>query len=168
MTHEDASRRSDTPGPTVPMIHPDAHPSGAHAVSGPTLPAPRPRPPRHHDDEDAAIRGFAIEAARLISDLHCEDVIIIDVRSLSDVTDYLVLATGTSDVQIRSLGHAVEDLARQHGLSRFGRDADARAAWLALDFIDVVVHLFDQQARAHYDLEMLWGDAPRVPWHRSR
>ena len=48
-----------------------------------------------------------------------------------------------------------------------GRELDAPSKWLVLDFIDVVVHLFDPETRAHYDLEMLWGDAERVHWRRT-
>ena len=60
----------------------------------------------------------------------------------------------------------VDSLAKESGLKRFGRDEDGRASWIVVDFVDVVVHLFEPAARAHYDLEMLWGDAPRVHWQR--
>ena len=52
------------------------------------------------------------------------------------------------------------------GLDRFGSERDDAATWLVLDFIDVMVHLFEPSTRAHYDLEMLWGDAPEVEWSR--
>ncbi len=77
-----------------------------------------------------------------------------------------MLASGTSERQIRSVGQEVEDLAKKSGLKRFGRDEDGRASWIVVDFVDAVVHLFEPAARAHYDLEMLWGDAPRVHWQR--
>jgi len=111
---------------------------------------------------------FAVQAARLTAASRCEDVLVFDVRGMNDLTDYLVLASGTSDRQIKSVGRDVEELAESNGLARFGRDTDGRGdhetTWLALDFVDVVVHLFDPAARAHYDLEMLWGDAPRIAW----
>lgn len=89
-----------------------------------------------------------------------------DVRGLSEVTDYVMIASGTSDRQIRSVADEVEETAGEHGLSRFGRDADAPSNWIALDFVDLIVHLFEPATRAHYDLEMMWGDAPRIPWKR--
>jgi ribosome-associated protein len=113
-----------------------------------------------------ATRKFAIDAARLLKDRHGEDILVLDVRGRSPVTDYLVLATGTSDRQVRSVADDVRDLATTVGLPAFGRHGDASAQWVALDFVDVVVHLFAPAARAHYDLEMLWGDAPRIVWRR--
>jgi ribosome-associated protein len=116
---------------------------------------------------DAKTRKFAVESARLLADLHAEDVQLFDVRKISDVTDYILIGTGTSDRQIRALGDRVEELGVAMGFERYGRDADSRATWIVVDFVGVVVHLFDPAARAHYDLEMLWGDAPKVKWHRS-
>ena len=121
---------------------------------------------RHSSGDDAPIDAFAVDAARLLHDRHCEDVLILDVRGLSDLTDLIIIASGTSDRQIKALGDEVEDLAKQSDLARFGREVDAPTTWLVLDFVDVVVHLFDPAARAHYDLEMMWGDAPQVPWQR--
>lgn len=117
--------------------------------------------------DDAGLRRFAMEAARLLDDLHCDDVLLLDVRGLSDVTDYVLIASGTSDRQIKSVGRDIEKLGGQWGLVRFGRDADEATTWLVIDFVDCVVHLFEPTARAFYDLEMMWGDAPRVDWRRG-
>ncbi len=120
---------------------------------------------RHHSDA-AAVRDFAVAAARLISDSHGEEIALLDVRAVSDVSDYILIASGTSDRQMRSVADDIEDLAKTHHLERFGRDLDEATTWIVLDFVDVIVHLFDPNTRAHYDLEMLWGDAPRVEWKR--
>jgi ribosome-associated protein len=114
-----------------------------------------------------ANRRFAVACARLLKDRHCEDILVLDLRQRSDVTDYLVIGSGTSDRQIRSIADEVRALAQAQALPVFGRAADASAQWIALDFVDAVVHLFAPAARAHYDLEMLWGDAPRVTWRRK-
>ena len=111
-------------------------------------------------------RRFAIDTACLLSDSHFEDVILLDLRGLSDITDYVLIASGTSDRQIKSVGNDVEDLAKEAGFDRYGRDADEDNTWLVLDFVDVIVHLFEPATRAHYDLEMMWGDAPQVEWRR--
>ena len=111
-------------------------------------------------------RRFAIDAACSLNDSHFEDVILLDVRGLSDLTDYVLIASGTSDRQIKSVGHDMEDIAQGAGFDRYGRDADEDNTWLVLDFVDVIVHLFEPATRAHYDLEMMWGDAPQVEWRR--
>lgn len=110
---------------------------------------------------------FAVEAARLANDLHAQDLLVLDVRRMSDVTDYILIASGTSDRQIRALGQNIAELGQQMDLPRYGQDEDGSATWIVLDFVDVVVHLFDPMARAHYDLEMLWGDAPKLAWRRK-
>lgn len=110
--------------------------------------------------------GFAIDAARLAHDDKCTDVVVLDVRTLSQVTDYIVIGTGTSERQMRSVLAHVEELGKAGGYPAFRTSADERASWLLADFVDVIVHLFEPNTRAHYDLEMLWGDAPRVEWER--
>ncbi len=130
-------------------------------------PAARPRrSDRATPDADAAARDFAIEAARLLKDDKCEDVVLLDVREQSQVTDFIVIGSGTSERQMRSvLGHA-EELGAARGFTSFRTSKDEKAAWLLADFVHVVVHLFEPNTRAHYDLEMLWGDAPRLAWER--
>ena len=111
--------------------------------------------------------AFAVEAARLLADSHCEDVVVFDVRGLSQLTNFVLIASGTSDRQMKAVGHHVEELGQAHGMERLGQERDESTTWIVLDFIDVMVHLFEPVTRAHYDLEMLWGDAPRVPWPRG-
>lgn len=120
---------------------------------------------RHRVEQDDS-RQFAIEAARLMNDSHCEDVLVFDVRGLSDVADYVIIASGTSDRQMKSVGDEAEQLTKDYGLSSFGREEDERTTWIVIDFVDVVIHLFEPGTRGHYDLEMLWGDAPKVKWRR--
>jgi len=117
--------------------------------------------------EPAHARDFAIEAARMLADSHCDDVVIFDVSQLSPVTRMVLIASGTSDRQIKSLiGHLTE-LGKEMGFDRFGSERDEASTWMVADFVEVMVHLFEPATRAHYDLEMLWGDAPRVSWHRG-
>ncbi|HYE01638.1 MAG TPA: ribosome silencing factor [Phycisphaerales bacterium] len=123
-----------------------------------------PTPPVH---DPAAARAFAIDAARLLADDKCQDVLVLEVRGLSQVCDYLVLASGTSDRQMRSAAEHVKDLAREGGHPVFRSAVDESSTWYVLDCVDVVVHVFEPNTRSHYDLEMLWGDAEQVPWERS-
>lgn len=115
-------------------------------------------------DDDASIRQFSIDAARLLRNSHCDDVIVYNVRGLSDVTSYIVIASGTSDRQMRSVADEVKELCDDFGLAVFGEEVDQSTTWLVVDLVDVVVHLFEPGMRAHYDLEMLWGDASYVEW----
>ena len=120
--------------------------------------------PASHDQDDA--RQVAVEAARLVSDLRCEDVVIFDVRELSPVTKYIVIASGTSDRQIKSVGGDVAELGAEHGFPRYGSDRDGASTWMVVDLVEVMVHLFEPATRGHYDLEMMWGDAPQIKWRR--
>lgn len=126
------------------------------------------RPIRRRDDEQATkTAAFVKEAANHLTDLHCTDVIIIDVRGLSDLSDYIIIGSGSSDRQIRSISRSLEPIAKEFDLEKFGRDIDDQASWVVTDFVEVIVHLFDPAARAHYDLEMMWGDAPRINYKRK-
>lgn len=116
--------------------------------------------------DHAATRAFAFEAARILADDKCEDVVCLDVQGLSQVSDYIIIGSGSSDRQMRSAADDVKDLAQRHGSTIFRRSVDDRATWIVVDCIDVVVHVFEPNTRAHYDLEMLWADAPRLEWHR--
>jgi ribosome-associated protein len=142
----------------------DEDPKTPHPVK--PRPRRRPRIAPAASAADQAILRFAVDAGRLLKDRHCQDVLLLDLRGKSDLMDYVLIGTGTSDRQILALADEVEKLAGETGLARLGREVDAPSSWLLLDFADVVVHLFDPPTRAHYDLEMLWGDAPRVPMAR--
>ena len=113
-----------------------------------------------------ATRAFAIEAARLLADDKCEDVVVLDVQGLSQVCDYILVASGTSDRQMRGAADDVKKLAEATGNAVFRHSVDERTTWYVLDCVHVVVHIFEPNARAHYDLELLWGDAPRLAWQR--
>ena len=113
-----------------------------------------------------AAREFAVESARLVFDDKCSDVVLLDVRNKSQVTNYIVIGSGTSDRQMRSVLQHVEDLGKQRGFTPWRTDKDTEGRWLLLDCVDVVVHLFTPNTRSHYDLEMMWGDAPRMEWER--
>lgn len=114
------------------------------------------------DNDDA--RTFAIRVARLAAEMQVGQVVVLDLRGLSGIADYFVIGTGTSDRQMHAVLERIEQLAGASGRRPLGI-ADARdASWIVADYVDVIVHLFDAEHRAYYDLDGLWGDAPRVPW----
>jgi ribosome-associated protein len=92
-----------------------------------------------------------------------EDILVLDVRKLSSVTDYFVIVSGTSEPHLRAIADELADKLREnHHLRPHAVDGTPRAAWLVLDYFDVIVHVMRTDLRARYDLEGLWGDAPRV------
>ena len=115
----------------------------------------------------AKARQFAIEAARLLKDRHCEDILILDVHGLSHVQEYVLIGSGTSDRQMKSLASELEDLALENGEQMFRTNRDTGVTWIVIDFVDVVAHLFEPNQRSYYDLEQLWSDAPRIDWERN-
>lgn len=115
-----------------------------------------------------AARKLAIEAARMAEDSHCEEILVLDLRGRSPVTDYFVIATGTSDRQMRSVADDVARYGKANGSPAWNTAGLNSADWILIDFVDVVVHLFSQEYRHYYDLELLWGDAPKVRWRRPK
>jgi ribosome-associated protein len=95
---------------------------------------------------------------------HCKDVVILDVRGISPVTDFFVLATGSSGRQMRSVAVEIEELGEPRNFKSFGRNGHEGESWVLTDFVDVVLHIFSPTTRSYYDLDGLWGDAPRVEW----
>jgi ribosome-associated protein len=110
---------------------------------------------------------FAKALARIANDNRAEDVVILDLRGLSPVADFFVIATGTSDRQLRAVADQMDEYAKRVNQKRYGLSGYQTATWILVDYVDVVVHLFDPDRRHYYDLELLWGDAPRVEWQQS-
>jgi ribosome-associated protein len=114
-------------------------------------------------------RKFAIEAARLAHDRHCSDIVVLDMVGVSPATDYFVIATATSDRQAKSIADEISEIAKhQFGLKKYGSAGYEQGRWILMDYVTVVVHLFDPEMREYYDLEMLWGDAKKVRWPRPK
>src|SRR5688572_19563079 len=122
-------------------------------------PGDRALNPARDDAQD-----FACGAARVAADNKTEEVAVLDLRGLSSLADYFVIGTGTSDRQMHAVLDRIEDYARSIGRKPF-KVADTRAAnWILADYVDVVIHIFDAEHRLYYDLDGLWGDAPRIEW----
>ncbi len=97
-----------------------------------------------------------------------EDVVVLDVRKVSDVTDFYVIATATSEPQLRAVETEILDtLDRDHGIRPHSTDGTGQTHWIVADFFDVIVHVMRPETRSQYDLEGLWSDAPRVPRARK-
>ena len=112
-------------------------------------------------------KAFALDAAQLANERHCSDIVVLDLKGKSPATDEFVIATGTSDRQMRAVADEICEAAKQQGLQRFGRAGYEQARWILLDYVDVVIHIFDSEYRDYYDLELLWGDAKRLSLKRT-
>lgn len=105
---------------------------------------------------------FSVEAARIAQADRCEDIVIQDLRGISEVCDFFVICTGTSDRQMRTVVDHINERARELGQQRFGLAGYEDANWILADYVNVVVHVFTEEARRYYDLDLLWGDAQRI------
>jgi len=108
-------------------------------------------------------RKLALRCRELADNKKAEEIVILDVRELSSVTDYFVIASGSSEPHLRAIVDEItEKLREESQLRPRAIDGTLQAAWVVLDYFDVIVHVMRQDVRDRYDLETLWGDAPRV------
>lgn len=92
-----------------------------------------------------------------------EQIVVLDVRKVSTITDYFVIATGSSEPHLRAITNEITDTLREeYDLRPRATEGDLRTPWQVLDFFDVIVHVMREDVRQKYDLEGLWGDAPKV------
>lgn len=110
---------------------------------------------------------LAVDLARVAADHKAENVVVLDVRGLTAVADYLVICSGTSERQMHTVAQRVEEYAWRVGERPYGVSGRGSDVWVLVDFVDVVVHIFSREAREYYALEMLWGDARELVWQRS-
>ena len=108
---------------------------------------------------------LAQRAAQICLEHKANDVVILDLRGVSDMTDFFVIASGTSDTHVRALGeHVLEELKRDGGGAVAHHvEGLTQGRWVLLDYVDFVVHLFHPTLRSFYQLERLWSDAALIP-----
>ena len=116
-------------------------------MTGPTAPAPA---------------TLAQRAAALCLDLKANDVVVLDVRGVTDMTDYFVIASGTSDTHVRAVAEHVMEELRKEGSRAHHVEGVQQGRWVLLDYVDMVVHIFHPTLREFYQLERLWSDAEVV------
>lgn len=102
-------------------------------------------------------RNLAIELARAIDDKKGYQITIFDLRGLSPITDYFVIANGLSEIHTRTIAQSLAEVEKP--IHTEGYEA---GSWILLDYVDVIVHVFTEETRQFYGLERLWGDAPQV------
>jgi ribosome-associated protein len=103
-------------------------------------------------------------AARVAEENRGRDIVILDMRALTPVFDYFVLASGASRRQLHAISEEIDRVfEKEMGDRRLGIEGYEESRWILLDYGDVVVHLFDPETRSYYALEELWAQAKRVP-----
>jgi ribosome-associated protein len=104
----------------------------------------------------------AHRAAALCLDLKANDVVILNLSGVTDMTDYFVIASGTSDTHVRAIAEHVMEQMKKEGVTVHHVEGLTQGRWVLLDYVDFVVHLFHPALRQFYQLERLWGDAEVV------
>ena len=110
------------------------------------------------DESTPAVIG---RVGELALERKAQDVVALDLRGISTATDFFVVATGTSDIQVRAVAEHIVDELKKEGERPDHVEGMDGGRWVLLDYVDFVVHVFHPEARDFYQLETLWGDAPR-------
>ena len=114
-------------------------------------------------------KKLALLCRKLAEKKKAENAVVLDVRKVSSVTDFFVIVTGSSEPHLRAIATEIADsLRRDYQLRPRAIDGDSRGAWQVLDFFDVILHIMRADVREKYDLEGLWGDAPRLAQPKVR
>ncbi len=111
----------------------------------------------------------ALAAARVADLNRGRDITILDLRELTPIFDYFVVATGASRRQLHAISEEIDDvMARDFNDQRLGIEGYAESRWILLDYGDVVIHMFDDETRDYYGIEHLWAGAKRVPFEPAQ
>lgn len=101
-------------------------------------------------------------AAQAAIDKKAIDTVVLDIRGLSLIADYFVIASGNSETQVSAIAKEIKDKMHQNNVDIKGAEGLEQARWILIDTGDVVIHVFHKDERNFYNLERLWGDAPKV------
>lgn len=113
------------------------------------------------------LEQIAIEAALALDAKQAKDIRIFDVRGLSSVTDYTVVATGTSGPHLKALVYETQRRMKELGISSYRMSGEPDSGWVVADYVHAVVHVFSAEARVYYAIEKLWATAKEVPLPQS-
>jgi ribosome-associated protein len=106
-----------------------------------------------------APKTLAKNIAKLTFTKKASDVMIMDLKKITDIADYFVLCSADSDTQVKAIANAVLDGTEKNGIRAWRTEGFSESLWIILDYVDVVTHIFQKEVRKYYNLERLWGDA---------
>ena len=118
-------------------------------------------------DAELAPDALAKRAAQLLDEMKAQDIQVLHLKPLTDMTDFFVIASGNSDTHVRSLADHVQRKLREDGMRVTHAEGVEQGRWALLDYTDVVVHVFHPTLRNFYQLERLWSDAAPVTWQQQ-
>jgi len=108
-------------------------------------------------------RKLALLCRKIADDKKAENIVTLDVRKLSTVTDFFVIMSATSEPHMRAIADEIsEKVEIETGERPRAVDGTIRGNWVVMDYVDVIIHIMRSDTRQHYDLEGLWSDAPRL------
>ena len=138
-----------------------AAPKRARRPAGPRKRKVRAPPAADQIRPNEKGHALARAIAAAVLDKKATEVVILDVRGRASYADYIVVASGDSDVQLRAMADGVHEKLKAEGVRPLSSEGEAGASWVLLDYGDVVAHFFDDATRSFYDLEGMWADAPK-------
>jgi ribosome-associated protein len=104
----------------------------------------------------------AVFTSRIASDKKAMDVVVLDMRQASSITDYFLICSGGSERQVQAIADAIDEQLSQSGIAALGIEGYREGHWVLMDYGDVIVHVFSQETREFYDLERLWANTPKI------
>ena len=104
-------------------------------------------------------KALAKKIAALALSKKAHNIVILDLRTLTSMTDFFVICSADSDTQVRAIAEEIRDGSERAGEKVWHNEGYSESTWVLLDFVDVVVHVFHKETRSFYNLEKLWGDA---------
>ncbi len=104
----------------------------------------------------------ALAAAGAADEARALDIVVLDMRALTSICDYFVICHGRSPTHVRAVAEQIAQTMKQCHIPCHHREGRAGATWIVLDYLHVIVHVFDEEARQFYAIEILWGYAPRT------
>lgn len=106
----------------------------------------------------------AVVSTQVAADRKALDVVVLDMCQASSITDYFLICSGGSNRQVQAIADAIDEQLAKQGVAALGVEGYREARWILMDYGDIIVHVFSQDTREFYDLERLWGHAPKVDW----
>jgi ribosome-associated protein len=112
--------------------------------------------------EGLSAEGKAAFTSRIAADKKAMDVVVLDMRDASSITDYFLICSGGSERQVQAIADAIDEQLTQSGIESLGVEGYREGRWILMDYGDVIVHVFSQETREFYDLERLWANAAKI------
>jgi ribosome-associated protein len=109
-------------------------------------------------------KKIAIACAKIADDKKAQDIVILDVDKISSITDYFVICSAINERQLHAIADDIDKEMKKVSVKKLGMEGYREGKWVLIDYGDFIVHIFEKEIRSYYDLELLWGDAPKVTW----